>query len=278
MCKTTTATTTKRVPQKATFTHSVFVYPLGGTFTSVKVLCVAIATLGVIFIVRADAETKKKYNNNAREKKNTLIVWWCISCWDFFFALVIVDGLFSGVARVSTFSVWFVISYEDFATLYTWLGCFLSFSRSCTGVKVFHVVPGTQKSDTRLYRNIKISINTQCSIELHTFQVFCCMHVCVSERVDNSCFNVCHSIGFAFYFFTLYLALPCSALLYRFQKIHFQTISLCDNANWLDKHHSIIDAWINVLFFNVTTWSNHLCCFFTIETCTLCAAHTDCMK
>lgn len=42
--------------------------------------------------------------------------------------------------------------------------------------------------------------------------------------------------------------LPCLALLYRLQKIHFQTISLCDNANWLDKHHSIIDAWINVLF------------------------------
>lgn len=122
MCKTTTATTTKRVPQKATFTHSVFVYPLGGTSTSVKVLCVAIATLGVIFIVGADDETKKKYNNNAREgdeKKHVDCLMVYLSCWDFFLALVIVDGLFSGVARVSTFSVWFVISYEDFATLYT---------------------------------------------------------------------------------------------------------------------------------------------------------------
>lgn len=75
MCKTTTATTTKRVPQKATFTHSVFVYPLGGTSTSVKVLCVAIATLGVIFIVGADDETKKKYNNNARERDEKKTRW-----------------------------------------------------------------------------------------------------------------------------------------------------------------------------------------------------------
>lgn len=121
--------------QKATFTHFVFVYLLGGTSTTStwdKVLGVAIAgkkaairTLGIIFIVGVDDETKKK---QATKTKNTLIVWWCISLVGIFFlALVIVDGLFSGVARVSTFSVWFVISYEDFATLYTWLGCFSLF-------------------------------------------------------------------------------------------------------------------------------------------------------
>lgn len=125
---------------------------------------------------------------------------------------------------------------------------FLSFSRFRTDVKVFHVVPGTQKSDTRLYRNIKISINTQCSIELHTFQVFCC--VCVNVFLNELTIPVsmCATRLDLLSVFSLSLALPCLALLYRLQKIHFQTISLCDNANWLDKHHSIIDAWINVLF------------------------------
>lgn len=70
----------------------------------------------------------------------------------FFFTLSLLS--MACLARVSTFSVWFVISYaQRFATLYTWFFC------CClsTDMKVFHVIPCT-KSDTPTHTHGFIAI------------------------------------------------------------------------------------------------------------------------